>query len=269
MRVAVLQVSLREGWEERLSELEGMLRGIHRLEPDILLLPEAWTSLDPLNNLDKALEESGEALERLGALAQDFGVAILGGGLYFNDEDDIFVACPLINPDGEVIGLQEKVHLYGREDDILRRGNSFKTFEIRGVRIGVLICHDIVYPEAARTLALHGAEILFNPARIVSKGVEAWRLYLQVRCLENRIPIYAANIWWPPKYMGGSCAIKPVAYGDEIYLPELVEARPGVSALLNEVDVKAVEDARRRRLSGRVPQAYFTSRGGVEVGDMS
>ncbi len=269
MKVAVLQLALREDQEERLKEVEALINLLHHREPDIFLLPEAWISLDPLNNLEKAVADSEMAIERLQKLAEEHGVAILGGGLYIARGEKIHVACPIIGSNGEVIGFQEKIHLYRRENDIVQRGESFRTFVVKGVRIGVVICHDIVYPEAVRTLALADAQLIFNPSRILSRGKEAWHLYLKVRSLENRIPIYAANVWSPPKYSGGSCSVKPIYYDDDIYLPELIEARPGVSAVMDEVDEKALSEARRVRLGGRMPQAYYGSGSGVVIGDGS
>lgn len=267
MKIAVLQLALREDREERLKEVKALVKLLHNREPDVFLLPEAWISHDPLSNLEKAVAESRVAIEWLQKLAEEYGAAILGGGLYLANGEKIKVACPIIDSNGEVIGFQEKIHLYRRENGIIHRGESFRTFMVKGVRIGVVICHDIVYPEAVRTLTLADAQIIFNPARIISRGKEAWHLYLKVRSLENRIPLYAANLWSPPKYSGGSCSVKPINYGDEVYLPELVEARPGVSAVMDEVDEKALSEARRERLAGRIPHAYYGSSGGTVIGD--
>lgn len=266
MRVAVLQIALGEDQEERLKEVEALINLLHNREPDIFLLPEAWISLDPLNNLEKAVANSEAAMERLQKLAEEHSAIILGGGLYLARGEKIHVACPIIGSNGEIIGFQEKIHLYRRENGIIQRGETFRTFMVKGVKIGVVICHDIVYPEAVRTLALADAQIIFNPARILSRGKEAWHLYLKVRSLENRIPVYAANVWSPPKYLGGSCSVKPIHYGDEIYLPELVESKPGVSAVMDEVDEKALSGARRERLAGRIPQAYYWSSSGIGDG---
>ena len=46
----------------------------------------------------------------------------------------------------------------------------------------------------ANTLVKKGAQVLFSPSRIVRRGIEPWQMYVQVRALENRIPILAANV---------------------------------------------------------------------------
>ena len=57
-----------------------------------------------------------------------------------------------------------------------------------------MICYDTVFPGVAQMLANKGAEILFSPSRIVKEGIEPWKMYVQVRSLENRIPIIAPNV---------------------------------------------------------------------------
>ena len=57
-----------------------------------------------------------------------------------------------------------------------------------------MICYDTVFPGVADTLSKKGAEIIFSPSRIVKEGIDPWKMYVQVRSLENRIPIIAPNV---------------------------------------------------------------------------
>ena len=57
-----------------------------------------------------------------------------------------------------------------------------------------MICYDTVFPGVADTLTKKGAEIIFSPSRIVKEGIEPWKMYVQVRSLENRIPVIAPNV---------------------------------------------------------------------------
>jgi len=61
-------------------------------------------------------------------------------------------------------------------------------------KFGIMICYDTVFPGVADTLSKKGAEIIFSPSRIVKEGIEPWKMYVQVRSLENRIPIIAPNV---------------------------------------------------------------------------
>jgi predicted amidohydrolase len=57
-----------------------------------------------------------------------------------------------------------------------------------------LFKYNIVLPEVARALVKKGADILFFPSRIRYEGIKPWHMYVQVRALENRIPIAAPNV---------------------------------------------------------------------------
>ena len=58
----------------------------------------------------------------------------------------------------------------------------------------MIICYDMVFPKVANTLVKKGAQVLLSPSRIVRRGIKPWQMYVQVRSLENRIPILAANV---------------------------------------------------------------------------
>ena len=100
---------------------------------------------------------------------------------------------PTISPNGELISRQKKVHLFRRENDAALPGEKFEPFEIDGIKVGVMVCHDVVFPESARTLVLKGAELLLNPSLIPAQGIEPWRIYVMARALENRVLIIAPN----------------------------------------------------------------------------
>ena len=52
----------------------------------------------------------------------------------------------------------------------------------------------MVFPQVANTLVQKGAQVLLSPSRIVKRGIKPWQMYVQVRALENRVPILAANV---------------------------------------------------------------------------
>ncbi|MCS7094712.1 MAG: carbon-nitrogen hydrolase family protein, partial [Thaumarchaeota archaeon] len=183
---------------------------------DLYLLPEAWVHRAPVLDIRAALEASEEAVRRLRELARSMGSWVVAGGLYVMSDDKPAMRVPVISPEGEVVGHQDKVHPFKEERLVLRRGREFRTFEAAGVRFGILVCHDVVYPEAARTLVLKGAEVLLNPSRIRREGVEPWHVYLRARALENRCPVVGCNLVLGNSFNGMSLAV------------DLVELRGGV-----------------------------------------
>jgi len=86
-----------------------------------------------------------------------------------------------------------------------QRAKIFKT----SCKFGIMICYDTVFPGVAQMLVNKGAEILFSPSRIVKEGIEPWKMYVQVRSLENRIPIIAPNVE-NTKFGGNSMIIELV-----------------------------------------------------------
>ena len=93
-----------------------------------------------------------------------------------------------------IVGVQEKIHPFDYERDRVTPGTEAKIFRVNGISFGVVICYDMVFPTVTRTLARKGAEIILAPSRIVKEGLTPWHMYVQVRALENRIPIVAANV---------------------------------------------------------------------------
>ncbi len=111
----------------------------------------------------------------------------------------------MIGPDGDVMGTYRKSHIPdgpGYEEKFyFRPGNDgFKVWDVFGARIGVGICWDQWYPEAARAMALMGAEVLVYPTAIGSEPYDAeldtsamWQRAMQGHSVSNCMPVLAAN----------------------------------------------------------------------------
>jgi predicted amidohydrolase len=163
-------------------------------EADLLVLPElAFTGyhfqdraeLFPLAE-DPANSPTIEALSEL-CLGKNFfvvsGFAEKQGKLLYN-------SAVLIGPSG-LIHIYRKIQLFFREKDIFRPGNiPLQVQEIKGARIGMMICFDWIFPEISRILALQGADIICHPANLVFSYCQSAML---TRCLENGIFAITAN----------------------------------------------------------------------------
>jgi omega-amidase len=254
IKVAALQISPSD-ISQTLNKAVELIGAASDMDASIVCLPEAWFHRSPLSQLREMLRNYGRIMSVLSDAAFSNGVWVIGGGLYSPIGPQI--VSPIISPRGEVVGVQEKVHLFRDERKIFRRGERFKVFEVNGVVTGILVCHDIVYPEAARTLALKGAELLLNPSRIVSAGCQPWRTYLEARCLENRIPIVAPNITLPNLYTGCSRIITVREGNMGVGVVEtLAEAGAEETVITAEIDLEKPSEMRRDRLSQRVPETY-------------
>ena len=111
----------------------------------------------------------------------------------------------MIGPDGEIMGTYRKSHIPDgpgyEEKYYFRPGNDgFKVWDVMGTRIGIGVCWDQWYPEAARVMALMGAELLFYPTAIGSEPYDAefdtsrmWQRAMQGHSVSNCMPVIAAN----------------------------------------------------------------------------
>jgi predicted amidohydrolase len=220
---------------------------------ELVCLPEHWLISRVLR------EEDDEIYERFGALARDLGIHINLGGIYERkgERGETSLVSPTISPSGGVLARQRKVHLYRGEKRKATPGSSFDVFRIGDVTVGVMVCHDVVFPESARTLVLAGAELLIVPSLIVSEGLGPWRIYLEARALENRVPVISTNAYYPPRFLGGSNVVD-LDYNWKERVMRLKEsvAPAGEAVLVETIGLGALTELRAERLAERRPEAY-------------
>ena len=123
-----------------------------------------------------------------------------------------------------------------------------------------MVCHDVVFPESARTLVLKGAEVILNPSLITTLGIEPWRAYITARVLENRVPIVAANPFLRNRVPGGSVllGLKYEKAQGIMKVQELVKSSTGKRIYVSKLSFSGETTAlRKERLSERKPEAYF------------
>jgi predicted amidohydrolase len=248
MKVAAIQIGPAHASKEIIETLVAKsVDGGARL----LCFPEHWIG-------NETEREVSSTIELMKELARNFKVTIIAGGFYLDFQDGPYIAAPVINLRGEVIGLQRKIHLFGEEKRRAKPGSDATIFNIDGVKFGVIVCYDLVFPEVARALALKGADLVFVPSRILSHGLKPWHLYLSTRCLENRLPIVSANIVWPPQYVGQSLILGLEQHIDSSIVYPKIIATGGQSseAVIAEIDLKTAKMLRESRLNERRPEVY-------------
>ncbi len=137
-----------------------------------------------------------------------------------------------------------KIHLYDsfgyRESDRLSAGDPQPALvDIAGLRVGLMTCYDLRFPELARALVDGGAELLVVPAAWVAgdRKVEHWRTLLRARAIENTVFV-AAAAQPAPRYCGHSMVVDPL--GDV-----LVEAGDEATTVRATLDREVLTGARR------------------------
>jgi predicted amidohydrolase len=178
-------------------------------------------------------------------------------GLLERDEPtgNVFNACALVGPQG-VAGGYRKVHLpYLGVDRFVTPGDRpFAVHDLGGLRVGINICYDGSFPEAARVLALLGADLVVLPTNWPPPALKTAQYMVPARALENHIYYLAVNRVGEERgfrFFGGS---RLAGCNGDL----LVRAGEDEEVLLGEVDP---EHARRKRIV-HIPGAYEIDRVG-------
>ncbi|MGC9529402.1 MAG: nitrilase-related carbon-nitrogen hydrolase [Candidatus Bipolaricaulaceae bacterium] len=193
MRLGYVQTQPQFGEVERNFARAAALMG--RGQADVWVLPELFASGYQFTSRRevRALAEpipAGETVRRLARLAAHLGCYI-AAGLPERAAKRVYNSAVLVGPSG-LVAHYRKVHLFYQEKDHFAPGNlPFPVADCEGIKVGLMICFDHLFPEAARTLALRGAEVIAHPANLVLAGVA--QLTMRVRALENRVFTVTAN----------------------------------------------------------------------------
>jgi predicted amidohydrolase len=196
--VATVQMKPRLGETEenlvKMSELVAKIAGQQKV--DLIVFPELITSGYEcgVRFTDLAQRVPGPTVNLIAQRAQEFGVHI-AFGLPTKEkvESILFNSLVFIGPDGELIGDYRKVHLKGEERMAFRAGYRYQVVECQFGMVGLLTGYDLAFPEAARSLALEGAELLVVCANWEKPHRDEWRTYVLARAYENALFVAAAN----------------------------------------------------------------------------
>ena len=186
VKLGLIQTALQSTNQKRIFNASKILKKLGEKNAEIVCLPEQWLKNNEIKDFDAEFSDFKK-------IAKEYSMTIIAGAFYETTKKRTSIIAPVIGPEGEFIGRQEKIHPFDYEKDKVKPGNEAKVFNT-ACKFGVVICYDMVFPNVTNTLAKKGAQVLFSPSRIVRRGIEPWQMYVQVRALENRIPIIAANV---------------------------------------------------------------------------
>lgn len=153
-------------------------------------------------NLAKTVEENS-AVQHFKALAKKLGV-VIPVSFYEKSGNTAFNSVAVIDATGELLGIYRKTHIpdgmpYAEKFYFTPGDTGFKVWDTAYGKIGVGICWDQWFPEAARAMALLGAEMLFYPTAIGSEPTldidskPHWQRCMQGHAAANIMPVHAAN----------------------------------------------------------------------------
>jgi predicted amidohydrolase len=176
------------------KNIENVVRLTENLSADLIVLPEffntgyLFTSRQEAEALAEIIPD-GPTTKALCDIARRKKIHLVGG-LIEKANDRLYNAAVLVSPQG-YLGTYRKVHLFNEETLWFAPGNKgFEIFDIGLCKLGIMICFDWIFPEAMRTLALKGAEVICHPANLVLPFCQDAMI---TRCLENRVFSVTSN----------------------------------------------------------------------------
>ena len=212
-RIGMLQQHNVADSKENICRLAEGIEDLARRGAQLIVLQELHNSLyfcqtENVDNFDIAEPIPGPSTRLYGELAQRFGVVIVtslfekrAAGLYHN-------TAVVLEKDGTIAGMYRKMHIpddpaYYEKFYFTPGDLGFHPIDTSVGRLGVLVCWDQWYPEAARLMALQGAQILIYPTAIgyessdsaeeQARQREAWTTVQRGHAVANGLPVVAVN----------------------------------------------------------------------------
>jgi deaminated glutathione amidase len=172
----------------------------------LLVLPEtfAFMGRDDAARRDAAeYPEESWVLGFLAEQAERHRMTIIGGSVLLRqtDSDRLRNACPAFSPDGKLLEIYDKMHLFDvdlgperyLESATIAPGREPKLVSVGPWRIGLSVCYDLRFPELYRRYAAQDCQVLSVPAAFtVSTGMAHWETLLRARAIENQAYVLAS-----------------------------------------------------------------------------
>jgi len=198
IKVAACQIDPQLGEVDRnLERIERALGEAARNGVQLAVLPEAAVTGYAYASLDEAMPVARRAKmvaeDRLAELAQRYEMAVICGSLE-PEHDEIYNLAHIISADGRRFRYR-KAHLpfLGVDRFTTPGPDAPRVYELEGLRIGVMICYDLRFPESARILGLEGADLIALPTNW-PRGVEFHpELFAPARAAENHCYLLACD----------------------------------------------------------------------------
>ncbi|SAL72327.1 nitrilase/cyanide hydratase and apolipoprotein N-acyltransferase [Caballeronia choica] len=193
-RIRLIQSTLVDGDIGRNLDCALQTIAAARGETDLVVFSETYVSgfPTPANVARLAEPLDGPSISAVRAAAKEAGVSVVIG-FAENDGGRFYNTAVLIDESGAVLLKYRKTHLYESDEGVFERGDAFPVCDWHGVRVGLLICFDLEFPETARMLARNGAELIVIADGMMNPYGHVHRRMIPVRAMENQVAVVMAN----------------------------------------------------------------------------
>ena len=268
LRVACVQMTSGPDKAANLETAERLVARAAATGADLVALPEKWNAIGTTEQLHAAAEplEGGESVAAMADWARRHGITLVGGSISEQREgrEKLSNTSLAFGPDGELLGLYRKIHLFDvevggvvyRESEAEEPGGEPVVVRGEGWPVGLTVCYDVRFPELYRILALEGAELVTVPAHFTTPtGKDHWHVLLRARAIENQYFVAA------PAQVGETLPGKP-AYGRSLIVDPwgivLAQAPDEETVITAELDRALLRSVREKlpSLKNRQADAY-------------
>ena len=213
LKVGLIQQANTADRSDNKRRLREAIRRVASEGAELVILQELHNGLyfcqrEDVDTFDEAESIPGESTREFGELARELGIVLVlslferrAAGLYHNTS-------VVLERDGSIAGMYRKMHIpddpaYYEKFYFTPGDLGFEPIETSVGRLGVLVCWDQWYPEAARLMALSGAELLIYPTAIgwessdasgeQTRQSDAWQLVQRGHAVANGLPVVTVN----------------------------------------------------------------------------
>jgi deaminated glutathione amidase len=199
MRVALCQVPVSSDPAVNLGRAKAAVADAAAAGAQLAVFPEGAQARFGTDLRAVAEPTDGTFCSGLSAAARDHGVAVVAGVYEPGPGDRVYNTAVAFDAAGRLAAAYRKIHLFDalgqRESDQVAPGSEPVLADLGGLKIGMLICYDIRFPEHARLLAARGADLIVVPAGWAA-GLfkeEHWVTLVRARAIENTVWVAAAD----------------------------------------------------------------------------
>ncbi|KAJ7273443.1 carbon-nitrogen hydrolase [Mycena haematopus] len=196
---------------QNLNHAREMILKAASKKPDLIVLPECFNCpygenfplyAEKIGFTGKSYnvaESDSESVKMLSSVAKETKTWLIGGSIPERDigGDNLYNTCTVYNPDGDLVAMHRKVHLFDidipgkirfKESETLSGGSTMNFFDTEFARIGLGICYDVRFPELAMISARQGCHVLIYPGAFnMTTGPLHWELLQRARAVDNQV----------------------------------------------------------------------------------
>lgn len=169
LRIAMLQDRPGSGVRDCYS---GLLRDA---EPDIVSFPEYYFVKSDESSVVVSCSRKDEILSEIARISEDYKCILVGGTVVEHIDGALYNRCYLLDS-GRIVGHYDKIHPYDNEGrGLIKAGFEYRVFSVRGIRIGILICADVLYPASFANIRGLSPDLIFVPTTSPYREAEGWQ----------------------------------------------------------------------------------------------